>query len=32
MRERAARLGECIRLEDGITRAVAVIEQYKENK
>jgi sterol 3beta-glucosyltransferase len=27
MRERAARLGECIRAENGIARAVAIIEQ-----
>jgi sterol 3beta-glucosyltransferase len=27
MRERAARLGECIRAEDGIARAVEIIEQ-----
>ena len=27
MREKAARLGECIRAENGVTRAVAVIEQ-----
>jgi sterol 3beta-glucosyltransferase len=32
MRERAARLGECIRAENGVARAVAVIEQNAERR
>jgi hypothetical protein len=32
MREKAARLGELIRAENGIARAVAVIEQNRGHK